>query len=119
MLPEAEAAERQMASMRPRLISRGNWQVRGYRGLERLRFNEAPADQPGKCGNPSRIIKAINSFNEAPADQPGKSRFRSKKHRTITASMRPRLISRGNLWRRIRRMSMGGFNEAPADQPGK
>ena len=81
--------------MRPRLISRGN-----STGLSLSPcgpcFNEAPADQPGKCPRLFRMLVKPAGFNEAPADQPGKYESTSRCLR--------RSIS---------------FNEAPADQPGK
>src|SRR5258708_19987803 len=70
---EAEAPHPKLfASMRPRLISRGNRPVTGG----------------GKGGG--------NGFNEAATDQSRKYRSGGSRPTSIPASMRPRLISRGN-----------------------
>ena len=106
--------------MRPRLISRGN--SPGDRAERHLQpgFNEAPADQPGKYPV-FRILRAPKfRFNEAPADQPGKWQIGVYLTFFVTlASIRPRLISRGNPDAASCGPEVGGFNEAPADQPGK
>ena len=96
------AIVRTRASMRPRLISRGNSgfvHVSTARTIP-LRFNEAPADQPGKLCSTAQAAALLRS----------------------AASMRPGLISPGN--RRSgpskdASLSKACFNEAPADQPGK
>ena len=82
--------------MRPRLISRGNPDHTQHRCASLACFNEAPADQPGKCREITAARHFIVSFNEAPADQPGKSDIASGLPRPREASMRTRLISRGN-----------------------
>ena len=108
------------ASMRPRRIRRGR-AGRGRHGPPRHpRFNEAPANSPGKVQHiQTQPIQNIASM------RPRRIR-RGRDHRLTgvswvhVASMRPRRIRRGrdcagrlSIERRRR------FNEAPANSPGK
>ena len=85
------------ASMRPRFMNRGSAVVDAVEDDIRLRFNEAPIHESGKCGQLQR--------SHVPARG---------------ASMRPRFMNRGSAgaWsgpatRRSR------FNEAPIHESGK
>src|SRR5260370_32927782 len=106
--------------MRPRLISRGNdlrtvflnraWarfneaatdQSRKSHGVIASRsdqrcFNEAATDQSRKYHGRRAHAVADSCFNEAATDQSRKWIFEGRRTRAWPASMRPRLISRGN-----------------------
>src|SRR5260370_15419366 len=82
--------------MRPRLISRGNidklWAL--YTSGEG--FNEAATDQSRKWVKLGSFEEISSGFNEAATDQSRKCQNQVSLPLPRPASMRPRLISRGN-----------------------
>src|SRR5216684_3569587 len=63
---------------------------------EQQSFNEAATDQSRKCPQAQQNKANIVCFNEAATDQSRKLECSSHSGCLIFASMRPRLISRGN-----------------------
>ena len=59
--------------MRPRRIRRGRVEDERYLGSQVPRFNEAPANSPGKARRGTEHNQERPTcFNEAPANSPGK-----------------------------------------------
>ena len=83
----------------------------------RGRFNEAPADQPGKF-RLGRHFAAGRRASMRPRLTAGEEATWSEHAWHDRASMRPRLISRGKGASSARAFASFRFNEAPADQPG-
>jgi len=89
-----------LASMGPRLISRGKHCMAHLSWVYRRSFNGAAADQPRKVDNQSTQRAHQRRFNGAAADQPRKGYIvRLSVRAAVTASMGPRLISRGKVFR--------------------
>ena len=118
--------------MRPRLIGRGNFALVSRKKSFMICFNEAPTYRSGKyalciittstsksfneaptyrsgkyAGSSARAGTSFASFNEAPTYRSGKLKVITLNFRPIPASMRPRLIGRGN-HRGVPRFSSGG-----------
>ena len=89
---------RTMASIRPRLLCRGN-EGRSRTPVDIRRFNSAAAVMPRKRGEMDAIVPdEAAGFNSAAAVMPRKPpslRARSRRE-LIAASIRPRLLCRGN-----------------------
>ncbi len=83
--------------MRPRLISRGNPDIEISATSRRQRFNEAATDQSRKSDRRRLQCTRWQGFNEAATDQSRKFFRWLIADIAAQASMRPRLISRGNL----------------------
>ena len=61
-----------LASMRPRPIGRGDPASAGAAASSTRRFNEAPANWPGRSIPWNHLMKERTGFNEAPANWPGR-----------------------------------------------
>ena len=87
-----------VASIRPRLFSRGNPVPTKLSSSVVIRFNSATALQPWKLpANYREPPDQAHRFNSATALQPWKRQLRSaRRDACARASIRPRLFSRGN-----------------------
>src|SRR5258708_7485535 len=118
---EAEAPHPKLfASMRPRLISRGNRPVTGGGKGGGNGFNEAATDQSRKYRSGGSRPTSIPASMRPRLISRGNWQVEAWTNRETVASMRPRLISRGNFSNLILRCNGSScFNEAATDQSRK
>ena len=113
---------RKRASMRPRLLHRGDHRAPGCGAARRCRFNEAPAASPGRCPlRPTSTAHLSGSFNEAPAASPGRSAVDVGNERAYSGFNEAPAASPGRSQQQLvpRGEDHHGFNEAPAASPGR
>ncbi len=113
MLCRTCAEEVRIASMRPRLLGRGNLCGAMRPPPGRFRFNEAAAVRPRKRKARFPPADLIPSFNEAAAVRPRKLGNHLFPGFFFRASMRPRLLGRGNGKCDIHRRAVGRASMRP------
>ena len=133
------------ASMRPRFMNRGSWELEGPENRNsgtasmRPRFMnrgshpeewahnmiQEASMRPrfmnrGSSRRPRPLHRAPRRFNEAPIHESGKWRGADRKDPTVRASMRPRFMNRGSTGEIMSSSERTRcFNEAPIHESGK
>ncbi len=108
------------ASMEPRLESRGNDAAQCLDVRDVAASMEPRLESRGNSAEPARRCSRRRRFNGAAAREPRKPTRRARGVAPVVASMEPRLESRGNSVSGRRRRSLPGrFNGAAAREPRK